>query len=69
MFVIHGEDDRQNFVENYTQRRFDRCKLIVDVSGTLAECERMEWRGEPLPGGANIGALMGKTLMQLTAPF
>jgi 2-polyprenyl-6-methoxyphenol hydroxylase-like FAD-dependent oxidoreductase len=56
-------------LEKYQNRRFDRCKLVVDVSNTLAEWERTEWRGEPLPEGANIGALMGKTLGQLCAPF
>ena len=59
----------ETVLENYMQRRFDRCKLVVDVSNTLAEWERMEWRGEPLPEGANIGALMGKTLMLLSAPI
>jgi 2-polyprenyl-6-methoxyphenol hydroxylase-like FAD-dependent oxidoreductase len=53
----------------YQERRYQRCKTIVDVSNTLAEWERMEWAGIPLPEGANMGMLMGKTLMGLTAPI
>jgi 2-polyprenyl-6-methoxyphenol hydroxylase-like FAD-dependent oxidoreductase len=55
--------------ENYMQRRYERCKLVIDVSNTLAEWEQKEWRGEPLPEGANAGALMGKTLASLAAPI
>lgn len=56
-------------LQNYMKRRYDRCKTIVDVSNTLAEWERMEWAGQPLPEGANMGALMGKTLASLAAPI
>jgi 2-polyprenyl-6-methoxyphenol hydroxylase-like FAD-dependent oxidoreductase len=56
-------------LENYMQRRYERCKLVIDVSNTLAEWEQKEWRGEPLPEGANIGALMGKTLAALAQPI
>ena len=51
------------------KRRYERCKMVIDVSNTLAEWEQMEWRGEPLPEGANIGMLMGKTLGALAAPL
>jgi 2-polyprenyl-6-methoxyphenol hydroxylase-like FAD-dependent oxidoreductase len=56
-------------LENYMNRRYERCKMVIDVSNTLAEWEQMEWRGEPLPEGANIGMLMGKTLGALAAPI
>jgi 2-polyprenyl-6-methoxyphenol hydroxylase-like FAD-dependent oxidoreductase len=56
-------------LENYMSRRFERCKRVVDVSNTLAEWEQMEWKGIPLPEGANMGALMGKALMQLAEPI
>ncbi len=56
-------------LENYMKRRYERCKMIIDVSNTLAEWEQMEWRGEQLPEGANIGMLMGKTLGALAAPI
>jgi 2-polyprenyl-6-methoxyphenol hydroxylase-like FAD-dependent oxidoreductase len=57
----------EEILDRYMTRRYERCKLVVDVSNTLAEWERMEWNGIPLPEGANMGALMGKTLMALTA--
>jgi 2-polyprenyl-6-methoxyphenol hydroxylase-like FAD-dependent oxidoreductase len=56
-------------LENYMSRRYERCKMVIDVSNTLAEWEQMEWRGEPLPEGANIGMLMGKTLGALAKPI
>ena len=56
-------------LENYMKRRYERCKMVIDVSNTLAEWEQMEWRGEQLPEGANIGMLMGKTLGALAAPI
>jgi 2-polyprenyl-6-methoxyphenol hydroxylase-like FAD-dependent oxidoreductase len=56
-------------LENYMKRRYERCKMVIDVSNTLAEWEQMEWRGEPLPEGANIGMLMGKTLGALAGPI
>jgi 2-polyprenyl-6-methoxyphenol hydroxylase-like FAD-dependent oxidoreductase len=56
-------------LENYMARRYERCKMVIDVSSTLAEWEQMEWRGEPLPEGANTGMLMGKTLAALAKPI
>jgi 2-polyprenyl-6-methoxyphenol hydroxylase-like FAD-dependent oxidoreductase len=56
-------------LEAFMKRRYERCKMVIDVSNTLAQWEQMEWRGEALPEGANIGALMGKTLASLAAPI
>lgn len=56
-------------LDNYMTRRYARCKMVVDASMQLAEWEQMEWKGIPLPEGANMGALMGKTTMALTAPI
>ena len=72
--VVLGEELQKDvsietILQNYMTRRYDRCKLVVDVSETLGEWERMEWKGLPLPEGANMGALMGKTLMSLAAPI
>lgn len=47
-------------------RRFDRCKMVVDVSETLGSWELLEYNDQPLPEGANMGMLMGKTGMALT---
>jgi 2-polyprenyl-6-methoxyphenol hydroxylase-like FAD-dependent oxidoreductase len=66
---ISKEQTVECALENYMKRRYERCKMIIDVSNTLAEWEQKEWRGEPLPEGANIGMLMGKTLAALAAPI
>lgn len=63
------EQSVEQALEAFMKRRYERCKMVIDVSNTLAQWEQMEWRGEPLPEGANIGALMGKTLVSLAAPI
>jgi len=55
--------------ENYMKRRYERCKAIVDASETLVEWERLEFSGQEMPEGANIGALMGKAMMLLREPI
>lgn len=67
--LLQTDDSVEIILENYMKRRYERCKMIVDVSNQLAEWERMEWNGIPLPEGANMGALMGKTLAALAAPI
>ena len=67
--LLQTDDSIETILDNYMKRRYDRCKTIVDVSNQLAEWERMEWQGIPLPEGANMGALMGKTLAALMAPI
>jgi 2-polyprenyl-6-methoxyphenol hydroxylase-like FAD-dependent oxidoreductase len=72
--VVLGEElQKDQSVEdaltNYMTRRFERCKMVIDASNTLAEWEQMEWKGIPLPEGANMGMLMGKTLGALAAPI
>jgi 2-polyprenyl-6-methoxyphenol hydroxylase-like FAD-dependent oxidoreductase len=60
------DESVETILENYMNRRYERVKMVVDASNTLAEWEQMEWQGIPLPEGANMGMLMGKTLMALT---
>ena len=71
--VLSEELQKEQSVEealgNFMKRRYERCKLVIDVSNTLAEWEQIEWRGEALPEGANVGMLMGKTLSALAAPI
>jgi 2-polyprenyl-6-methoxyphenol hydroxylase-like FAD-dependent oxidoreductase len=72
--VVLGEElQKDQSVEdaltNYMTRRFERCKMVIDASNTLAEWEQMEWKGIPLPEGANMGMVMGKTLAALAAPI
>ena len=66
---IQKDQTVEEALEKFMQRRYERCKMIIDVSNTLAEWEQKEWRGEPLPEGANVGMLMGKTLAALAAPI
>ena len=66
---LQKEDSIESILNNYMTRRYDRCKMVIDASNTLAEWEQMEWKGIPLPEGANMGALMGKTLAALAAPI
>lgn len=55
-------------LDRYMARRYERCKLVVDVSAQVGELEQLDWQGK-LPEGVNIGALMGKTLAALGAPI
>jgi 2-polyprenyl-6-methoxyphenol hydroxylase-like FAD-dependent oxidoreductase len=66
---ISKDQPVEQALENFMNRRYERCKMIIDVSNTLAEWEQKEWKGEPLPEGANVGMLMGKTLASLAAPI
>lgn len=66
---IAKEQPVEQALAAFMKRRYERCKMVMDVSSTLARWEQMEWRGEPLPEGANVGALMGKTLASLAAPI
>ena len=67
--LLQGDDALETVFEKYISRRYNRCKMVIDASNTLAQWEQMEWKGIPLPEGANMGALMGKTLMMLTEPI
>ncbi|MEZ0538102.1 FAD-dependent monooxygenase [Fibrella arboris] len=71
--VVLGElaktgDPLPTLLENFMERRFGRCKMVVDASNTLGEWEQLDWQGQ-LPEGANMGALMGKTLGAMGAPI
>ena len=66
---LQKDQSVEEVLENYMKRRYDRCKMVCDASETLAQWEQMEWEGIPLPEGANMGALMGKTLASLAAPI
>lgn len=53
----------------YMDRRYERCKRIVDASEQVVAWEKLEFSGQPLPEGVNLGAFMGKTLMSLVEPI
>ncbi|MFK7946939.1 MAG: FAD-dependent monooxygenase [Saprospiraceae bacterium] len=53
----------------FMKRRYERCMMVVNGSETLAEWERLEFKGLPLPEGANHGQLIGRVIGGLMAPF
>jgi 2-polyprenyl-6-methoxyphenol hydroxylase-like FAD-dependent oxidoreductase len=72
--VVLGDEldkasDVQRAFEAFMDRRYDRCMMVVNASETLAEWELLEFKGQPLPEGAHIGALIGKTIGGLMAPI
>ena len=66
--LVQSGNPLPTLLNEFMNRRFDRCKLVVDASNTLGEWEQLEWKGQ-LPEGANMGALMGRTLGALGAPI
>jgi 2-polyprenyl-6-methoxyphenol hydroxylase-like FAD-dependent oxidoreductase len=64
---LQKEGSVTEIFDRYMTRRYDRCKMVVDVSETLGAWELLEYNDQPLPEGANMGMLMGKTGMALTA--
>jgi 2-polyprenyl-6-methoxyphenol hydroxylase-like FAD-dependent oxidoreductase len=64
--LMNTEDTIETVFENYVNRRYARCKMVVDVSETIGQWEMMTWKGIPLPEGASIAATMDKTLIALT---
>ena len=66
---LQKEGEVEEIFEQYMKRRYERCMMVVDVSETLGSWELLEYNDQPLPEGANMGMLMGKTGMALTAPI
>ena len=66
--LVQAGDAGSTLLETFMTRRYDRCKMVVDASNTLGEWEQLDWQGQ-LPEGANMGALMGKTLGAMGAPI
>ena len=66
---IQKTETKSEALAVFMKRRYDRCMMVVEASEKLAEWELLEFTGQPLPEGANPGALMGKTIGGLMAPF
>ena len=66
---LQKEGEVEAIFDRYMKRRYERCMMVVDVSETLGAWELLEYNDQPLPEGANMGMLMGKTGMALTAPI
>ena len=62
---LQKDGEVNEIFERYMNRRYERCKMVVDVSETLGSWELLEYNDLPLPEGANMGMLMGKTGMAL----
>lgn len=63
------QDGAEAIFSRFMNRRLERCKMVVEASEKLGEWELLEYQGKSLPEEANIGAVMGKTLMALTQPI
>lgn len=63
---LQKDGEVSDVFDRYMKRRYERCKMVVDVSETLGAWELLEYNDQPLPEGANMGMLMGKTGMALT---
>jgi 2-polyprenyl-6-methoxyphenol hydroxylase-like FAD-dependent oxidoreductase len=67
--LIQSDTDVPQMLEAFMKRRYQRCQMVVDASETLGKWELMTFEGKPLPEGANMGALIGKTCGALIAPI
>jgi 2-polyprenyl-6-methoxyphenol hydroxylase-like FAD-dependent oxidoreductase len=54
--------------QRFMDRRFERCKMVVDASIQIGELEQLEWKGQ-LPEGTNLGAIIGKALGAMMQPI
>lgn len=66
---LQKQDGATAIFSRFMKRRYERCKMVVDNSELLGEWELMLFGGKPLPEGADLGAVMGKTLMSLAQPI
>ncbi|GAB3641182.1 FAD-dependent monooxygenase [Spirosoma arcticum] len=66
--VIGRETSIPAAFEQFMNRRFERCKMVVEVSAQIGEWEQLDWKGQ-LPEGVNIGRTMGQTLGAMMAPI
>ena len=66
---LEAKKSLQAALEGFMDRRYKRCQNIVEASEQLVEWEKMEFRGEQLPEGINMGKYMAETLMTLVEPI
>lgn len=66
--LLQTEQAVPKILEAFMQRRYERCKIVVEASETLGRWELLEFSGTPV-AEANAGALMGKTCMALIQPI
>ncbi|MGJ5641456.1 FAD-dependent monooxygenase [Formosa sp. S-31] len=66
---LRKQDGAEAVFSRFMERRYNRCRMVVENSELLGAWELLTFEGKPLPEGANMGAVMGKTLMSLAAPI
>lgn len=66
--ILKHDLDIQETLRVYMDKRYDRCKLIVDHSNQLVEWELLTWSGKMNDGG-RIGAFVNETLIKMNEPF
>ncbi|GAB3224720.1 FAD-dependent monooxygenase [Spirosoma arcticum] len=66
--LVSSEPSIPAAFEQFMERRFERCKMVVDISAQIGEWELLDWKGQ-LPEGVNIGRTMGQTLGAMMAPI
>ncbi|GLU45197.1 FAD-dependent monooxygenase [Allomuricauda sp. NBRC 101325] len=72
--VVLGEELKvqngaSSIFSRFMERRYNRCKMVVESSERIGEWELMTFEGKELSPEANIGAEMGKTCMALIQPI
>ncbi len=63
--LVQTQDSVPAVFEAFMRRRFERSRLVVEVSDQIGKWEQMEWQGLPLPEGINIGKEMNTTFTAL----
>lgn len=66
--LLSTQEPIETVLRTFMDRRFTRCKMIVDVSTQIGDWEQLDWKGQ-LPEGVNIGRTMGQTLGAMAAPI
>lgn len=66
--ILKHDLDVEETLRIFMEKRYDRCKMIVDHSNQLVEWELLTWSGE-MKDGAKIGAFVNETLTKMNDPF
>jgi 2-polyprenyl-6-methoxyphenol hydroxylase-like FAD-dependent oxidoreductase len=66
--ILNHDFDIQESLQIFMEKRYDRCKMIVDHSNQLVEWELLTWSGQ-MKDGARIGAFVNETLTKMNEPF
>ncbi|MCG7337218.1 FAD-dependent oxidoreductase [Sporosarcina sp. ACRSM] len=66
--LLEQGDDIQQNLSAFTERRFERCRIVVDNSRQLVQWELMEWEGR-MPKDVNIAEFTKNTLVKMNEPI